>query len=118
VAEDRRAENEEKAREQVHLRQRRAVNNAYAALEGSKIANSFAAFTFEEAADAQIELIEGADTQAHPNKLNRVAKIRNDIIRAVEELKVLPPEMFLDVNIEKRANTPDADDDRWGDYAG
>ena len=79
---------EEKAQERLHLRQRQAINNAYSALEGRNYANSFAAFTFEEAADAQIELIEGADTQVHPNKLNRVAKIRGDLNQAVDETMI------------------------------
>jgi hypothetical protein len=105
MAEDRRTEGEEKLNEQHHLRQRRAINNAYAALQGRQTADTFAAFTFEEAADAHIELIEGSDTQTHPNKLNRVAKIRNDIERAVDELKDVPPETFLDVQPEDRVNT-------------
>jgi hypothetical protein len=106
---------DEKAQEQLYLRQRRAINNAYSALQGRNTANSFAAFTFEEAADAQIELIEGSDTQTHPNKLNRVAKIRGDLTQAVEELKKVPPEEFLDVNYTQTANTPGEEDDFWGE---
>jgi hypothetical protein len=112
---DRHDVEDEKLQEQLYLRQRRAINNAYAALQGRNTANSFSAFTFEEAADAQIELIEGADTQVHPNKLNRVAKIRGDLEQAVEELKQVPPEQFLDVNYTQSANTPGEDDDFWGE---
>jgi hypothetical protein len=119
MAEDRREQAEKELEEALHLRQRRAVNSAYSALEGRKIASAFAAFTFEEAADAQIELIEGDDTQAHPNYLNRVAALRGDIERAVDELKKLPPETFQDVRVDERANSPaGGEDDSWGSYAG
>ncbi|MFA5436213.1 MAG: hypothetical protein WC372_09270 [Candidatus Neomarinimicrobiota bacterium] len=119
MPEDRREQAEKELEESLHLRQRRAVNNAYSALEGRKIASAFAAFTFEEAADAQIELIEGQDTQAHPNYLNRVAALRGEIERAVDELKSLPPETFRDVRVDEQANSPESgDDDTWGEYAG
>jgi hypothetical protein len=105
---------EEKQQEQLHLRQRRAINNAYAALEGRNYANSFAAFTFEEAVDAHLELI-GPDTgtQVHPCRIDRVEAIRGELNQAVDELKTVPPETFLDVNMTQSANTPDADDEYW-----
>lgn len=104
----------EKSSETLHFRQRLAINNAYGTLQGRATAESFAAFTFEEAADAQIERIKGADTQVHPNKLNRVAAIRGELTRAVEELKQVPPEQFSDIETILQANTPDEDDDFWG----
>ena len=107
---------EEKHQEMLHMRQRRAINNAYAALEGRSYANTFAAFTFEEAADAHLEVIgPGTGTQAHPCKIDRVKAIQGELNQAVEELKKVPPEAFLDVNLTQTANTPDADDDFWGE---
>lgn len=107
MASTKKADGEERALEQLHMRQRTALNNAYAALQGQQVADSFAAFTFEDAVDAQIELIEGKDSQQHPNQLNRTEKIRNDLARAVNELKSLPPEMFLDANMQSSVNTPE-----------
>ena len=110
MADTNKAANEEEALEQLHLRQRQAVNNAYASLQGQQVADSFSVFSFEDAMDAQIELIEGKDTQQHPNMLNRTEKIRNDLSRAVTELKTLSPEMFLDANMANAVNTPEDDE--------
>jgi hypothetical protein len=103
--EERVQKEEARQQEQFFLRQRRAINNAYAALQGRATAETFAAFTFEEAADAHIELVEGDDTEAHPNKLKRLAKLKEEIGRAVDELKEVEPERFLDVNLENAVNT-------------
>lgn len=91
------------------MQQRMAVNNAYGSLQGQAIADTFAAFTFEEAADAQIERIEGADTQAHPNLLNRTAAVKENLLQAIRQLKEVPPETFLDANLTDVVNTPEAD---------
>ncbi len=107
---DRKATAEEKQQEQLFQRQRQAVNNAYASLQGQSVTDSFAVFTFEEAADAQIERIEGKGSQQHPNLLDTVEKTRNDLARAVEELKTVSPETFLDVNVADSVNTPEDDE--------
>lgn len=119
MSEDRRDAGEKKLQEQLHLSQRRAINNAYASLQGQKTAETFAAFTFEEAVDAQIERIEGKDTQNHPNLLNRLERIRGELSQAVAELKDVPPETFLDMNVTNAVNTPSNNDDAfWDEWAG
>lgn len=118
-SQDRREEGEQKLQELLHLSQRRAINNAYASLQGQQTAETFAAFTFEEAVDAQIERIKGKDTQLHPNLLNRLERIRGELTQAVAELKEIPPEQFLDMNAPNVTNTPsDADDEFWDDWWG
>lgn len=112
---DRAQQAEAEQNETLFLRQRRVINNAYAALQGRAASETFAAFTFEEAADAFIEEVEGAGTEVHPNKLARVARLQGEIGRAVEELKQVDPERFLDVNLANVANTPDEDDAFWGE---
>lgn len=107
------AEAEAKADELLYTKQRKALNDAYAALQGKQVADSFAAFTFEEAMDQYIEEIEGEATEAHPNKLDRVARIAGSLLQAVQQLKSLPPEMFLDVNLSQAVNTPEEDDAYW-----
>ena len=114
MPEDRRAEGELELQERLHLRQRRAINNAYSTLQGRQTAETFAAYTFEEAADAQIERIEGAGSQLHPGLIDGVERIRGELTRAVEELKEVPPEQFLDVNAPEVTNTePDAENEFW-----
>jgi hypothetical protein len=97
--------NEEEKTQQYHMRQRQALNNAYAALEGQKTSQSFAAFTFEEAVDQQIELIEGSGTQLRPNELERVEKLKTELISAVTQLKQVPPEQFLEPDADEDVNT-------------
>ncbi len=109
VAQDNKAAGADKSQELLYLEQRRAVNNAYGSLQGQSIADTFAAFTFEEAADAQIERIEGTDTQQHPNLLNRTENVKQNLLKAIEQLKEVPPEKFLDVNLRDAVNTPEAD---------
>lgn len=98
-------DNEEKNLQQFNLNQRRAINNAYAALEGQKNVNSFAAFTFEDAMDLQIERIEGKGSKLRPNELERVDSIEQEMIKAVAELKDVPPEQFLQPDEDRDVNT-------------
>jgi len=97
--------NEEGKLQKFHLNQRRAVNNAYAALEGQKNTQSFASFTFEDAVDLQIERIEGEGTKLRPNELERVDRIEQGLIKAVEQLKEVPPEQFLEADPDRDVNT-------------
>lgn len=99
------AKNEESSLQRYHMEQRRAVNNAYAALEGEKNIQSFSAFTFEDAVDLQIEAIEGKGTQIRPNQLERVDRVEKELVNAVEKLKQVPPEAFLDKDENRDVNT-------------
>jgi hypothetical protein len=96
---------EESKLQRFHISQRRAVNNAYAALEGEKNVLTFSAFTFEDAVDLQIERIEGEGTRIRPNELERVDHIEQGLLRAVEELKQVPPEQFLKKDEDRDVNT-------------
>lgn len=89
-----------------NTREREALSNAYAALLGQQSIQSWTAFTFEEAVDAQIELIEGAATDKRPNELGRVDRIEQDCLAAVAALRELPPEQFLEPDPEQDVNTP------------
>lgn len=99
-------ENEEKRIQQLHLQQRRAINNAYASLLGEQNIQTFLAFTFEDAVDLQIERIEGdTEGQLRPNLLERVDRIEGELLKAVELLKQIPPEQFLEPDEEQDVNT-------------
>lgn len=102
---DNKSANEEKRVQDLHVKQRRAINNAYAAILAQQNIQTFMAFTLEEALDAQIERIEGEGSALRPNQLDRVDRIENEVIKAVEELKKVPPDQFLDKDEERDVNT-------------
>ena len=88
-----------------NLELRKALNNAYAAVEGAKSTQSFSALTFEDLADQQIQRISGADTTARPNELNRVQRTLNDVVQAVAKIKAMPPEAFAKQDPARDVNT-------------
>jgi len=87
---------EEEDLQASHLRQREAINNAYAALLSQKCLQSFQAFTFEEALDQQSKRIDGDSTQLRPSELAKVDRIEQQLLAAVDQLKQVPPEQFLE----------------------
>jgi hypothetical protein len=88
------------------LTERMALNDAYGSLLGQQTTQSFSAFTFEEAVDAQIERIEGKSTSRRPNLLERVDRIEQATLQAIEVLKKTPPEEFREPDEEQDVNTP------------
>lgn len=85
---------------------RETLQDAYAFVEGQKTTQSFSALTPEDCFDRFIERIEGADTQARPNVLNRIAKVKNTVLATIEKVKAMPPEAFRDLKPEEDVNTP------------
>lgn len=102
---DQSEKNETLTQQVFHIKQRRAFENAYAALLGQQNINSFAAFTFEEAVDQQIERIEGKGTTIRPNLLVRVDRIESQLLQAVEEMRKVPPDQFIERKPEEDVNT-------------
>jgi hypothetical protein len=96
---------EQDAKQEQTIRQRIALDNAYAALLGEQTNQTFAAFTFEEALDLQIEQIQGAGDDAHPNLLNRVERIRSQLLQAVEQIEQVDPSQFQQID-DQAVNTP------------
>lgn len=86
--------------------QREALSNAYAALLGQQNTQTWSAFTFEEAVDAQIEAIEGKSTDKRPNQLERVDRIEQDTLSAIAALRDTPPEQFAEPQGGQDVNTP------------
>lgn len=94
------------AQQEQNLELRRAINDAYAFVEGQKLVQSFSAVTFEELLDQQIERIEGASSTKRPNELDRIDKIEQDVIAAVDKIKKLPDDAFKKTPEENGVNTP------------
>lgn len=95
----------EKQFEKNHGRERKALNNGYAAIVAQQAVQTFTAFTFEEAIDAQLELIEGEGTQLRPNLLDRVDRVEEELKAAVAKIQQIPPEQFLEKDEERDVNT-------------
>ena len=95
----------DRSKQAQNLRERRALNDAYAVLEGQKLTQSWAAFTFEDAVDLQIEEIEGATVGKRPNQLDRVDRIEKMTLDAIAQIRNIPPEDFIDPDPDEDVNT-------------
>lgn len=96
----------DKKGQELNFQLRRALNNAYAFVKGRESVQSFSALTFEDCLDKQIERIEGTAPSLRPNDLTKVDRIESDILQAVEKMKQLPPENFIDPDPDVDVNTP------------
>lgn len=85
---------------------RQVLSTAVGVVQGRQLADSFYAVTYEELADQQIERISGKSTTTRPNELERVAKIEQDILSLVAQVRNIPPEKFLESNTATDVNTP------------
>jgi hypothetical protein len=97
---------EDDKRQQQADEYREVVASAYTYIEAQKSVQSFAALTPEDLMDRFIERIEGKDTEARPNVLNRIAKIKRELQKTVEKVKALPPSAFRRPSQTKDVNTP------------
>ncbi len=93
-------ESEEQALQQLALKERTALNDAYSTLAGQSAIATFQAFTFEEALDATIEKIEGTNG-LRPNLLARTDAVEQTLTGIVTQLKGMPPEAFQDPKPEE-----------------
>ena len=84
---------------------REKLQDAFAFIEGQKITQSFSALTPEDCFDRYIERIEGKDTAARPNVLNRITKVRNEVLASIEKIKAMPPEAFREARPNEDVNT-------------
>lgn len=98
-------ENESQTLQQFNIKQRRALNNAYAAIAAQQNVTMFSAFTFEEAVDQQVERIEGKGTRVRPNAIERVNRIEAELLQSVDQLKKVPPDRFVERDPEEDVNT-------------
>lgn len=95
----------DKKTETLNLETRRDLANAHAFLLGQQSVQSFAALTPEELYDQQIERIEGKDTDTRPNELHRLDQLESSLLKTVEKVKALPPEVFVEPNETTDVNT-------------
>jgi len=82
------------AKEELADQLRRSVANAYAFVRGQETTETFLSITFEELLDQQIERIEGPGTDIRPNVLDRIQKVKQDMLSAISEIKRQPDSFF------------------------
>lgn len=86
---------------------RRVLSNSYAFVLGEQATQSFSALTYEELADDQIERIEGKDVvPGRPNELERVDRLQRELTDAIQKIKQIPPEKFIESDSRRDVNTP------------
>ena len=89
------------------------IHNAYAFVEGQRFTQTFASFTVEEAMDAFVERLSGAETATRPNAINRVKAVSARLKAAVERIKALPDDAFVRPDPDKDVNTPVVPNDAY-----
>lgn len=88
------------------LRMRQVVSDAYAFVRGRETVASFSATTFEDLAQQQITRLTGRGTDTRPNSIARVQKIQSEIENFAVQIKNTPPDAFLPPDSNKDVNTP------------
>lgn len=97
--------NNQSATQEAVYAVRQSLSDAYAFVSGQQATKSFAALTFEELCQNQIDRIQGPDTDARPNALHRVQAVANNLTSAITQINALPADAF---NVPTDdANTPD-----------
>lgn len=79
-----------------NLQLRTALSNAYAALDGTSHTTTVLALTFEEAVAGQLSRLSDDKSRIRPSERTRVAKIENELLAAISDIKQKPPEYFVD----------------------
>lgn len=90
----------------LNFQLRLVINQSLGAVQGRQTAEAFAAITYEELANQQIERITGPGTTTRPNELERINKIESDMTNAVAQIRNIPPENFLMRDTSRDVNTP------------
>lgn len=104
-------QNEEAVALELNFELRRILNNAYAFVAGRRTSQTFAATTYEELAKDQIKRIDGSGTDIRPSELQRIEKLKNEMIDLVEQVQDIPPERFLLSDSRQDVNTPVEEED-------
>ena len=94
---------------------RQILNDAYAFVRGCDYNQTVANITYEELLDAAIGRIEGTPTDTgnvRSTKLQRIAKIKNDLTSAVDTIKAKPASAWVANNADAvqpddSVNTPE-----------
>lgn len=90
----------------LSLRLRTIVSNAYAFVKGRETTQSFSAITFEDLAQAQIDRLSGKGTATRPNVIARIKGIEDQLLSFANQIKQTDPSAFLMADSTQDVNTP------------
>lgn len=81
----------------LNLQMREILANSYAFVRGRQYNESMANVTYEELLDAAIDKIEGTSgrTAVRGTLLDRIQKIKTEIVQAVDTVKKQPPSYWV-----------------------
>lgn len=102
------AQNDKQQQENVDIRV--SLHNAYTFVESYKSAQSFSAFTIEEAHDRFIERVEGRGTPFRPNVLDRIDRVGQGISAVIAKVKAMPDDAFRRHDAQNDVNTKENED--------
>lgn len=88
---------------QLSMQMREILANAYAFVRGRQYNETAANLTYEELLDAAIEKIEGTKgrNEVRGTLLDRIQKIKTEVVQAVDTVKKKPPSYWVIENDER-----------------
>ena len=105
-----RKKNQDEKQQQTNVDIRISLHNAFTFVESYKSAQSFSAFTVEEAHDRFIERVEGKGTPFRPNVIDRIDRIGQNISAVISMVKAMPDDAFRRHDAKDDVNTKEKDD--------
>jgi hypothetical protein len=87
------ADDASKAPDDLASSLRVAINNAYGFIKGAEETSGFYAVTFEEVLQRQNDRLTGKNLCGR-SEIDRVGKIKSDLISAIEAIKRIPRDRF------------------------
>jgi hypothetical protein len=102
--------NQADKQQQANIDIRVSLHDAFTFVESYKSAQSFSAFTAEEAHDRFIERVEGRGTPYRPNVIDRIDRIGQNISAVVAKVKAMPDEAFRRHEAKNDVNTKEIED--------
>lgn len=100
---------EQRAKETIR-QFREIVANAVNLVRSQELTRSFASISIEEVVDQQIAVIEESTDAGRPSKLARVDRIKEDLDKNIDAIKMVDPDLFRKPDSRTDVNTERGDD--------
>lgn len=85
---------------------RRVVAAAVGELRSEELRNAFSALSLEELVDEAVRRLDDSATDPiNPSRLQRIRKVRDDLVNNIAAMKETPPEYFRSPDPERDVNT-------------
>lgn len=84
---------------------RRVVANAVAELRSKEVRDTYAALSLEELMDQHVARMEETTDPINPSRLQRLRRVRDELVAKIEAMKATPPDNFRRHNSSSDVNT-------------